>query len=57
MQYRVVRPQSESAASILHVVLDSLKAYSEMRSGLARPSRVCCQSEQFVSLKEGFPAV
>lgn len=51
MHYRVVRPQSGSAASILDVVLDSLKSDLEMRSDLARLSRACCQPERFVSLQ------
>ena len=51
MHYSIQWPEDDAAASILDVVLTSLKSDREMQTDLERLSRACCEPQRFVSLQ------
>ncbi len=54
MHYRLARPESAGAASILATVLDELRHDPQLEADRERLSRACCQPAKFVAL-EGAP--
>ncbi len=50
MHYRIERPHSPAARSVLEATLESFRDDPEMQADLARLANACCEPQRFVAL-------